>query len=105
MASTDDVVREHTKGSLIDIKVRPGSSRQALESMSGGRIVVCVHSPPEKGKANREALKVLAEAVGLPPSRLEVIRGRKSREKTVLVRGLSPGSARARLRSRLSDAS
>ena len=98
MSSIDDAVREHAEGSLIHIKVRPGSSRQGLEGMSGGRLVTCVHSPPEKGKANREALKVLADALSLPPSRLEVIKGASSRNKTVLARDISPDTVRARLR-------
>ncbi len=99
MPSIDEAVREHAAGSLIYIKVRPGSSRQGLEGTSGGRVVVCVHSPAEKGKANRDVLKVLAEALDLPASRLEIVKGTSSRHKTVLARGLAPGTARARLAS------
>jgi len=83
-------VRSHPDGSTIDIKVRPSSTRRCLEGFSGGRIVVCVHSSPEKGKANKEALRVLSDVLGAPPSRLEVIRGQSSRDKTILVRGLPP---------------
>ena len=81
----------------MEIRVRPGSSRREVAGMAAGRIVVCVHSPPEKGRASREALQVLAEALGLPPSRLEVVRGNQSRNKTVLARGLSLPEVRERL--------
>ena len=97
MSPIDDAVSEHAEGSLIAIKVRPGSSRHGVEGMSAGRLVVCVHSPPEKGKANREVLKVLADALSVPPSSLEVVKGASSRHKTVLARGLSRASARDRL--------
>ena len=96
-----DLVTEHSEGSLIAIKVRPGSSRQGLKGMDGERLVVCVHSPPEKGKANREVLKVLAEALDLPASSLEIVKGNTSRRKTVLARGLTPGSARSRIGSHM----
>ena len=98
MSSIDDAVREHAEGSLIYIKVRPGSSRQDLGGMSGDRLVACVHSPPEKGKANREVLKVLSDALDIPVSRLEIVKGASSRQKSVLARGLSPDVTRDRLR-------
>ncbi|MEW6554976.1 MAG: DUF167 domain-containing protein [Actinomycetota bacterium] len=90
-------VRGHPDGSVVDIRVRPSSSRRGLEGLVEGRLTVCVHSPPEKGKANKEALKVLSEALGISPSRIEVLGGQSSRSKTVLVRDLSPAAVRERL--------
>ena len=97
MPSCEDVVREHADGSLIYVKVRPGSSRQGVEGMSADRLVACVHSPPEKGKANREVLKLLSDILDLPLSRLEIVKGSSSRHKVVLARGLSPDTTRSRL--------
>jgi uncharacterized protein (TIGR00251 family) len=93
----DQVIREHEDGSIIEIKVHPASSRRGLEGIRDNQVLLCVHSAPEKGRANKEALKVLAEALAIPPSRLEVLRGRSSRNKTVLARGLSPSEIRTRL--------
>jgi hypothetical protein len=97
MQKPADIAREHPEGSVMDIRVRPSSSRRGLEGLMEGRMTVCVHSAPEKGKANREALRVLSGALGIPPSRLEVIKGLASRSKTVLVRGHSPADVRRRL--------
>ncbi|MDD3718594.1 MAG: DUF167 family protein [Actinomycetota bacterium] len=83
-------ISEHRYGTIIEIKVYPSSSRHGTGVVSAGRIPVFVHSAPEKGKANREALKVLSEALGIPVSRMEVIRGMTTRNKTVLARGISP---------------
>jgi uncharacterized protein len=98
METENPPLREHPEGTSVEIKVSPASSRRGVEGLSGGRVSVSVHSPPEKGKANREALKVLSEALGVPPSRLEVLRGHGSRNKTVLIRGLDPAETRRRLK-------
>jgi uncharacterized protein (TIGR00251 family) len=90
-------VREHADGSTIEIRVRPASSRHGVEGLRDGRVVICVHSLPEKGKANREALKLLAQALGIPSSRIELLRGHTARNKTVLARGITPSETRARL--------
>lgn len=87
----------HRDGTVIEIKVYPSSSRRSVGRPSAGRVPVFAHSAPEKGKANREALKVLSETLGVPPSRLEVIRGATSRQKSVLARGLSTADACDRL--------
>jgi hypothetical protein len=42
------------------------------------------------GKANKALLKFLARALGLPASRLALVSGETGREKTLLVRGVSP---------------
>lgn len=83
---------------MIAIKVLPSSSRSGVEGIRDDRVVVSVHSPPHKGKANQEALKVLARVFGVPPSRLEVSRGHASRNKTIVVYGITPSQALACLK-------
>jgi len=95
----EQVIREYNSGSIMEIRVNPASSRRGMEGMRDERIVISVHSPPEKGKANKEALKVLAKALGVPPSSLELLKGRASRNKTVIVHGLTPSEILARLGS------
>ena len=86
-------VREHPDGCVCEVRVKPGSSRSRVEGTASGRIVVSVHSPPREGRANRETIKVFSAFLGVPPSRLVVVRGETSREKSILVRGLSKSDA------------
>lgn len=79
------------EGVVLKIRLRPSSSRQGIVGVQDDRLLISVHSPPEKGKANREALKVLARHLGVPASRLEITSGLASRLKTVLARGLDRG--------------
>ena len=86
---SDGVIKEHEKGVTIDIRVHPGSSRRGLLFHEGERLSVYVHSPPEKGKANKEAARLLSKKLGVPPSRLEFIKGVRSRGKTILIKDIS----------------
>jgi uncharacterized protein (TIGR00251 family) len=47
-------------------------------------------APPVEGEANRECLKFLAKVFEVPKSQLELVKGHRSRRKTILLRGLGP---------------
>jgi len=76
--------------------VKPGARRAALAGVHGGALKLQVTAVPERGKANRMALDVLGEALGVAPSSLEILSGESSQDKTVLV-PLGPEEVRARL--------
>ncbi len=93
------ITRNHPEGCVCEARVNPGSSRSRVEGLSAGRIVISVHAQPQQGKANREALRVLSDFLGVPPSRLAILKGGTSRNKSVLVRGLSEPEIRDLLAS------
>lgn len=95
----DQAIKEYKGGSIIEIRVNPASSRRRLEGIRDERVVISVHSPAEKGKANKDALKVLAKALGVPPSGLEILKGQTTRNKTIVAHGLTPAEILARLES------
>ncbi|MBI2640502.1 MAG: DUF167 domain-containing protein [Candidatus Sungbacteria bacterium] len=51
--------------------------------VKGGAITVGVMAPPEKGKANEEVIRKIAEYFGVPRSGVKIISGRASRKKIV----------------------
>jgi uncharacterized protein YggU (UPF0235/DUF167 family) len=63
----------------------------------GGQFVLRVAAPPVEGKATDEARRALAAMVGVPPSRVRLVRGGRSREKVFLLAGIEPETAQARL--------
>lgn len=69
------------------VTVQPRSRKSEVEKLNSGEYKVRVVAPPSKGEANREVIKILASHFGLPPSRLRIVRGQKSRRKVVLVDG------------------
>ena len=56
-----------------------------------------VTAAPESGKANEAVRDLLAAALGIPRSSTEIVSGAASRDKVVVVRGLTAEEAGARL--------
>jgi uncharacterized protein YggU (UPF0235/DUF167 family) len=57
-----------------------------------------VTAAPVDGKANRALCRLIAKQVGVAPSRVTVIRGAKSRDKVVMVEGVSAEALERALR-------
>jgi uncharacterized protein YggU (UPF0235/DUF167 family) len=63
-------------GRVFRVRVTPKASRNAvLPGDSGADLRVTVTTAPEGGKANAAVIKLLAKALGVPKSRLELVRG------------------------------
>ncbi|KAI4941621.1 hypothetical protein J4E91_010652 [Alternaria rosae] len=75
--------------------VKPGVSahREGIAAVSDERIEICVAAQPKEGQANRAVREVIADALRVAKSDVEVVKGMKSREKTVAVRTSTKGTA------------
>jgi uncharacterized protein (TIGR00251 family) len=74
-----------SRATLLSVRVHPAARRAGVEKLGPREYKVHVTAPPEKGKANAEVLAVLAAELGVPPSRLRLVRGATSRIKQVAV--------------------
>ncbi|RVV99163.1 DUF167 domain-containing protein [Mesobaculum littorinae] len=74
-----------TPGDEIAVRVTPRAARNAVVEGTPLRVYVTV--PPEDGKANAAVQKLLAKALGVPKSRLTLLRGATSRDKVFRVEG------------------
>lgn len=83
--------------SRLAIKVVPSSPRDVVAGWLGESLKVRVSAPAERGRANVVARKLVAAALGLPPERLELVRGHASARKVLEVSGLSGSEIRRRL--------
>ena len=81
---------------MLVVRVTPKSSRNAVV-VEGDAVKVYVTSPPADGEANAAVIAVLAKALGIAKSKLAIVRGESSREKTISVEGLSAEEALRRL--------
>lgn len=75
-----DLTDRAQSGAEIAVRVTPKASRDRILD-DDGTLRVYVTAVPENGKANQAVQKLLAKALGLPKSRLELIRGQTSRDK------------------------
>ncbi|MFC7703141.1 DUF167 domain-containing protein [Plastorhodobacter daqingensis] len=65
----------------IAVRVTPRAARNLVRIDEVGMIRVQVTCAPEDGKANRAVTRLLADALGVAPGRLELLRGAKHRDK------------------------
>src|SRR5262245_18981093 len=84
-------------GCRFSVRVKPAAKQDTLTGTYGGRLKMSVVAPPEKGKANDAVARVLAGALNLATSRVSVISGHTSQDKTVFVQGCSAQDVRQRL--------
>ncbi|KAJ4303446.1 hypothetical protein N0V90_002341 [Kalmusia sp. IMI 367209] len=68
-------------------RVKPGVSanREGITAVSDEAIEVCVAARAKEGEANKAVREVIAEALKVPKSDVEIVKGLKSREKTVVI--------------------
>ena len=66
----------------INVKVVPNSKRDAVET-AGGEMKVRLRAPAVEGKANEALIERLADHYNVKKSRVRIVRGEKSRHKTV----------------------
>lgn len=87
---------------LLRVKVQPRARREGLQgvapSADGPRLRLAVTAAPEDGRANRAVCALVAEALGVAASAVQVAQGAGAREKTLAVAG-DPAALAAKLES------
>ena len=68
---------------FINVRVQPRARKRTIEELGPAEYRVSVLSPPSQGKANREVIGIFASAYDLPKSRVNIIKGEKSRHKVI----------------------
>lgn len=69
----------------LEVLVKPRARREGVRVLGEGSYEVSVAALPERGKANRRVLRLLADHLRLPMGRLRMIRGGAGPRKAVEV--------------------
>lgn len=93
---------ETAEGTRLRLRVKPGARRNAINGLHAGALKLSVTAAPERGRANRAVVALVAEAVGLPPSTLALLAGESSSDKVILI-PLPAKIVRSRLESGFVD--
>ncbi len=73
----------------IHVRVKPRSSREAIEGWEDGILVVRLTSPPVEGAANASLVKLVSKTLKIARGRVRIVSGEKSRNKVLEVNGLA----------------
>ncbi|MEQ8790883.1 MAG: DUF167 domain-containing protein [Pirellulaceae bacterium] len=76
----------HPQGVLLPVRASAGARDNGLRGFQDGALKVAVTQAAEKGKANKAIISVLAKALGLRRSQIELASGPTSSQKRFLVR-------------------
>lgn len=74
----------------LRIRAQPRASRTETAGEYGGALKIRLAAPPVDGGANRELVRFLAKALGVPKSAVTVVSGESSRNKVVEIEGADP---------------
>ena len=94
---------ETADGLVINVKAQPRSSKSGIDGLAGDAVKVRIRSAPVDGKANKELVETIADAFDLPKSRVEVRSGETSKQKRILLRGISAANVESIMAAKNED--
>ncbi len=96
------LLEAHSQGTILPVRAHAGARRNGIRGEQAGSLQVSVTQAPEKGKANKAIIGILAAALSLGKSQFELLAGETSPHKRFLVREIAPAELAARLEKCLS---
>jgi hypothetical protein len=82
-------LRETSGGTLLLVKLQPRASKNEIGAPLGDELKIKVTAPPVDAAANEALIKLLAEKLDCAHSRIELVRGGKSRHKVLKLHGFA----------------
>jgi len=90
-------LESHADGMILSVRAHPGARRNEIRGVQDGMLKVSVTQSPEKGKANKALIELLAKQLGLKKSQIELVAGETSHLKRLLVHGIDGKELTARI--------
>lgn len=87
-------IREQDGAITFEVRVAPRASRNRVVGIQDGALKVALTAPPVDGAANEALKKLLAKALGVAKSDVEILRGDRARIKVLCVHGVSANDVR-----------
>ena len=94
-------IESHKEGVILPVRAQPGSRANGLRGEHQAALKVSVTQVAEKGKANLAVIEVLAKALVVRRSQIELLSGETSPQKRFLVRDITVEQLRTKLSAAL----
>ena len=90
------------RGAALAVRVTPrASDNKITEVLNDGTVKIHIAAPPVDDKANEELIKFLADVLGVPKSRIEIVAGLTGRDKLVSVLEMDADTVHRRIEAYL----
>jgi uncharacterized protein (TIGR00251 family) len=96
-------ISKHSEGAILAVRAQPGAKRNAVLGEHTGALKVAVTAPPEDGRANASLVEVLRDWLGVKRSQVEIVGGQTTRNKTLLIRGVTPEELQSKVAAKLAE--
>src|SRR5271165_2021084 len=96
-------LQPHPNGVILPVRAQPGARRNEVRGIQDGALKVCVTQAPERGKANKAIVEVLAKWLGVRKSQIELISGETASQKKFLVREIEQVDLAERVNTGLAE--
>jgi uncharacterized protein (TIGR00251 family) len=87
-------IREQDGAVTFEVRVAPRASRNRVLGVQEGALKVALTAPPVDGAANDALKKLLAKALGVSKTKVEIVRGQHARIKVLRVEGVVANDVR-----------
>lgn len=85
-------------GAALAVRVIPRARKNEIsEIMGDGTVRVRLTAPPVEGKANKALIKFLSEVLDVPSSQIEIVAGRKGRDKLISILEMDAATVQQRI--------
>ena len=82
-------IRETPEGVVFNAAIQPRGAKNEIVGLKGDALKIKLTAPPVEGAANRMCVEFLARSLKVRKSDVEIVRGKGSRTKQVLVRSMT----------------
>ncbi len=82
-------LRAQADGVLLAVKLQPRAAQNEIAEPLGDELRIKVTAPPVDAAANEALRRLLADVLGCPRGRVELVRGHTSRHKVIKLHGLT----------------
>jgi uncharacterized protein len=97
--SNPSYLRIQPDGVLLAVKLQPRASANEIGEPLGDELRIKVTAPPVDAAANEALIRLLADTLDCPRSRVELVRGHTSRHKQIKLHGLKAGDVLGKLKA------
>jgi len=91
-------LRPQADGALLSVKLQPRASKNEIGGVLGEELRIKVTAPPVDAAANEALVRLLAESLDCPRSKVELVRGHTSRHKTIKLHGMTAEAVAEKLK-------